>query len=763
MYWRLTLDHDLSLATTPGLIRSVHSSDFSQRAGTYADTWRDPVSRLLWLRPNWLDGDYTSNMRGLAEFRVQSASMWREVTRSPQDTDLFSLVHPVGWAYTDAELADVTTDLPTVDAAGEDTMYWALQSSGWQLDADEGFVIYYHNLTDELMRRSNWFGVQWGRLFLHFSGGGAWRLYEWDLDTALTDAPTLMHSGTLCGPGEQMARTGFIAITPIPGMGITLHFPQVLVSGAPQTGSAETAVGHGILIPYPSHAVEHLSGWPRIADAGPLTIALNPYTANVLGVQQTRYPASGTFDDGMMDTMTLYTEAPSQVTATLMPRVADVYSDVTGSMRGPSGAWVTGTDRQGQVRLTLTTSNTIYTPFVLGYTVEWPAAFTTRTTTPVQVVAIESLEWSQDARLRNEGEATLYLRETDAQTIAQRGDTTCLLEYSTDNATWTTAFGGFATDWHVEAEIDNRGLLYRARCTLRDLTHRMEETHVNLATAFDWMTVADAVDNILKASSMTAVLAQEPELDLVTVPGSPTGTQWRYAPNIGDSGLEALDAVLMHARQQGKEWILRYDYDADGWVTEARAHSTIVGALDLVPTLAERDPDNAALHYETCTFRPEPPEANVIQIAGVTDPDSGGVRYVSPPCVNHDSIDDDTSADYLGRAVLLLGTLGEAPTQREVNLMARRVYDAVAHTRVQATVTMTDWHESVVPNAYCTVYRNGGNVMLLAWIKRRTIRVSPAGPSLYWPGAGDPPTKCPANYEQVTLELDTIWETGLDD
>ena len=764
MYWRLTLDSALSLATTPGLIRSVHASDFSQRVGTYSDTWRDPVSRLLMLKPNWLERGFHTNLRGYGSWRVQTAGMWQEVKRAPEETGLFSLVQPVGWAYTDVELSDITTSLPTVnaDAGDGDTIYWALQSSGWSLAADEGFVVYYHNLTDELVRRQNWFALQWGRLLLHFGGDGAWRLYDWDLDTALTSAPTLRHSGSLCGPGEQMARTGFIAITPIPGMGIALHYPQVLAAGTQKTGSAEAAVGHGVLIPYPACNANSSPGSPVIAEASALTVALNPYTANVLGVQQTRYAASGTVDDGWFDTQTLYTVAPSGVTATLMPRTSDAYSSVVGSVRGPSGAWVTGTDRQGRVRLTLATTNTVYTPFVLGYTVEWPAAYTTRTATPVEVVAIESLEWTQDARLRNEGAAELYLREADAQTIAQRGDATFTLEYSADSSTWATAFAGFARDWQIEMGLDRRGLLYRARCSLHDLTYRMEETHVNLQTAFDWMTVADAVDNILKASSMPAVLTQSAELDLITVPGSPTGTAWRYAPNVGDTGLEALDAILGHARAQQVEWILRYDYTSDGWVTEKRARSTTVGALELHPYLADRDPDASVFAYETLTLTPEPPEANVIQIAGVTDPDTGGERPISPPLTNSDSITNDTSADYLGRAVLLIGTLGEAPTQREVNLMARRVYDAVAHNRVRATATLTDWHTAIVPNVYVTIYRQSSTVLAYMWVTRRTIRVTGDASSLYWPGGGADPEVCPNYHEQVTLELDTIWETDLD-
>lgn len=764
MYWRFTLDPDLSLATEPGLLRSVHSSDFSQRAGVYANTWRDPVSRLLWLTPSWLTPGYHASMRTLKDFSVQTAGMWQEVTRSPDETGMFTLVHPVGWAYTDVELTSISTNLTTVNASGEDTLYWAL-TSNWMLAADEGFVVYYHNLTDELLRRANWFALQWGRLFLHIGGGGEYRLYSWDEDTPLTDAPTLRHSGSLCGPGEQMARTGFIAVTPIPGLGITLHFPQVLQAAQQQQGSAEAAVGHGLLIPFPAANTNRNPDeeGPIIGHAGPLTIALNPYTANVLGIQQTRYPTSGTFTDGWFDTGHTYAGAPVGVTATEMPKeTTNGLVSVAGALRGPSGAWVTGTDRQGRAQLTLATTNAAYTPFVLGYTVEWAPSYTARGTTPYVVPNVQSIEWSQDALLRNEGEAELIIEGATARAIVERGDATFTLEYSTDDSTYVVAFAGFARDWQLEPQIDASGLWYRARCSLKDLLWKLDEAHVNLQTAFDWRTIANCVDTILRCAGYPTVATPSEELETIYVPGSPTGKSWRYAPNLGDGGLDALDAVLNHAKQQHHEWVLRYDHDLGAWVTEKRAYSTTTGALTLSPYIADRDPDNSVFHYLGLSMRPEPPEANVIQIVGVSDPDSGAQRYISPPCVNQDSIDDETSADFLGRAVLLLGTLGEAPTQREVNLMARRVYDAVAHRRLQATVTMQDWHTAIVPNVYVTLERDGGNAIASLWLKRRTIRITGDTHSLHWPGAGAAAEVIHNYAEAVTLELDSVWESEID-
>lgn len=752
MQWRLRLDTAITMATTPGLIRSVHSSDFSQREGVHDGTWRDPVSRLLWLRPNWLDRGYYSNLRGLSSFRVQTSAVWRPITRSPDGADLMALVHPYGWSVSDIALSGISTYLPTIDAspsAGDD-LKWALQSSGWQLAADEGFVIYYHDLTDELVRRNNWMAIQWGRLLLHMSGSGEVRLYHWDADTPMTDAPTLEYRGNLCGPGQQMARTGYLAVTPIPGMGIALHYPQVQLAAPQQQGSVEAAVGHGLLLPFPAENAPGTSGWPVIAEAGPLTIALNPYVPHVIGVQQTRYPSSGLYTDGWFDTAVVYEDMPTAVTPTLMPRWSDTTSSVTGALLGSLGTWAPGIDRMARVRLQLTTGDTKYTPFVLGYTVEWPPRYTMRGTTELEPDYIERIEWSTDARLRSEGTAELYLRAEDARTVAERGDCTFELEYSDDGSTWTTALAGWARHWQIEASMDNAGVLYRARCTLKDYSYRMEEVHVNLQTAFDWMSVADAVDNVLKASSMPPVIAQSAELQNIIVPGSPTGSSWRYAPNLGDSGKDALDAVLLHARAQNTEWILRYDYDQDGWVTEKRNASTTTDAIELVTTKEEEDRLNGIYCYETLRLEVEPPEANVVQVFGLSDPDSGGVRYVSPPCTNLDSISDASSADYLGRVVLLLGTVAEAPSRQVVNLMARRLYDAVAHRRQKATVTLTDWDEGLKPNCYATL--NIGSSALELWVKRVTVTIDGAGPSV---GA----TVHEGYHERVTLELDSVWET----
>jgi hypothetical protein len=761
MYWRLTLDTQMETPTEPGFIRSVHAADFSQREGVYTNTWRDPVTRLLWLKPSWLSGDYASNMRGYGAWSVKDAGMWQPVTRSPQETSLFSLVYPQGWAYTDVELTTVGTYLQTVDPDTEDTLYWAMVSREWSLAADEGFVVYYHNLTDELMRRANWFALQWGNLFLHISGAGEYRLYAWTADSAtMTGAPTLQHAGSICGPGQQMARTGFLAVTPVPGMGIALHYPQAMAQGQQQAGSSEVAVGHGVLVPYPGKW-DHAATGPVIAEASALTIALNPYTANVMAVQQTRYAASGTFVDGWFDPMTLYTAGPAAVTPTCMPYLSapNPGALVTGALLGPAGAYVAGTDRMGRVQLTLTTSNTTYTPFVVGHTVEWAPVRTARTTTPYVVPKVTAIEWSQDEQLRNEGSAEMLLEGVTAQAIAQRGDTTCLLEYSHDETTWVTAFDGIARDWELDTGVDASGTWYRAKCSLRDRFWRIEEAHVNLQSAFDWMTVANAVDTVLKASGWAAIVTQSPALANLFVPGSATGRTWRYAPNLGDSGIEALDTILLHTRTQQGEWILRYDYTTDGWVTEQRASSTVTGALTFTPYSDDRDPDADVFAYSQAMFRPEPPEANVIQIMGVTDPDSGAIRYCSPPMVNQDSLDDETSPDYLGRAVLLLGTLGEAPTSQEVLLMARRVYDAVAHRRIKATLQMADWHTTIVPNVYVTIERDGGETLAEMWIKRRTIRVQ-QGMGLTWPdGLGAALVE--GYVEEVTLELDTQWEREL--
>ncbi len=352
----------------------------------------------------------------------------------------------------------------------------------------------------------------------------------------------------------------------------------------------------------------------------------------------------------------------------------------------------------------------------------------------------------------------MLLEGATARAIAQRGDATYSLEYSEDDSTYTPLMAGWARDWQMDTVIDASGTSYRASCSLKDAFWRLEEAHVNLQSAFDWKTVADSVDTILKASGMLAVGTPSATLQDMIVPGSPTGRAWRYAPNLGDSGVEALEAVLTHTRTQRGEWILRYDYATDNWVTEPRASSTVTGALTLTPYSDDRDPDNGVFCYTSAQWRPEPPEANVIQIAGVSDPDSAAIRYVSPPCENHGSITDAASADYLGRTIVLLGTLAEAPTQREVNLMARRLYDAVAHRRVRGTLMLTDWHASLTPNVYCTVERDDDETLALVWIKRVTVRIT-QGQGLVF--AGGAPTVSPGYLEQVTLEVDTQWEREL--
>lgn len=756
MKWALTLDPPLSLSYRPALIRSVHASDFAVYDAVVTDTWRDPVTRLLMLRPTWLSPSYGAGMVPRTSMRVQDTNMWADVYRGAYPAAMFALLHPDGWSVSDIALADVATYLPVAGSDPSDTLVWALQSSGWWLSADEGFVVYYHALADEFDRAANWIALQWGRLCLRIGAGGAYELYDWGPDDDMTAEPTLRSAGEIAGPGEQLSRSGFLAITPVPGLGIALHYPQVPAEAAQMPGSVDVGVPHGVAIPYMSNGQ---AGGPVIAEAGPLTIAVNPAMPVVLGIQRTRYPSSGTFRDGWFDTVQVYSEPPETPVVTLAPRASDVYSSVTAEILGPSGAWVPGTDHRGRVELTLATTSTTYTPFVIGYTVEFPATVVTRDTEAVSV-DVSELEWTRDAEMRDEGVATIRTRDADVQTIAQRGDATARLQYSYDGVTYYTVLEGFASDWQLQAGVDGKGLEYHARFRLEDYRKRMREVAVNLATAFDWMTVAGAVDNILKASGLPPVATRSPELEEIVIPGSPTGSQWRYAPSPGDTGEDALRAILLHARRQNEEWILRYDYDSGEWATERRNRNPLQDPIAFVPSRDEADPANGVFAMDKLELRTIPPEANILMAVGATRPDNRSRAIAGPPLVNYASLDDPGDADYLGRAVLAIGVVSEAPTQAEVNLLARRMYDAAAHRRVLATVTLTDWDPRIKPNAYVTVYRNDSEPLLVGWVKRVTVRVTPGGSSRNWLSGTEVRTE--GTFETVTVEVDTRWETDLE-
>lgn len=742
MQWRLRFDVPISLASEPGLFRALHSADYAPLSDSHAGTWRDPVSRLVMLRPNWLDRDYYSGLQPLSSWFHKTAG-WRALKRSRDQAAFMGTVKAASWTPADVDLG-LPIGLP-VDAANpgaEDTLVWAL-ASGFVLSADEAFVIHYHTATDEHARKNNWIAVQWWDCLVHLSMQGRARVYQYADPSALNAEPALAGEFEFAQPGELNNSAGYIVLQPIPSLGLAVYHSGAAPQQPMRPANARAATFRGELVPWPGR----LDGWWSMFSESPVRIAVNPYMPVVLAFQRVRFTPSGTFTDAPFDPHFSPQTTPFEVVPVPLNTASQ---SITASLMNAQGtaAWTPGVDRQGRVRMTLA-GDSIHTPFAYGYYVNWTPVFQTRGTTPYQP-RVMRLEWSYDCLGRFDGQAECLMEGAQGRAIAERGDATFVVENSTDGAVWTPVFGGFARDWQLDAAYDITGYYYRARCALRDMHHRLGEVHQNLQTAFDGLKVGSAISLALQGGGFPPLAAIPERAQEIEVPRPIAGQAWRYAPQLGDSGEDIIRALLALLRRQGEEWRLVFDWASFTWVLEQRDHDeTGATRWSLVPRSASENLAAMKVRYTALDGRVEPPEANIIVAVGASEDHTHGARIASPPLYNQDSIAAAASPDYLGRAVLLLAAVAERATQGEVNLAARRIYDAAAHRRTQWRVAVPVY-AAISPDQPVRIHgapaegQPDGAVVADGWVKRMTVTVEGGGVGGF--------------LEKVEYEVDTMWE-----
>lgn len=737
--WRIRFDEPISLATEPGYIRSMHSSDFAATEAAYSGTWRDPVTRLVQLAPNWLTRDYSAGMQALTTWQRKPAC-WQAIVRGPQAADWMTTMQASGWAAADIDLGLPIGRVIELDSTPDyDTLTWALQSSGWALGADEAFCLHTQVLADEQARQANWLAVQWADLYVHLSLSGWCRVYRYADRSDLASVPVLVDEFEFASPGEIAHSHGYFAFHPVPGFGLALHFSAQTPERPVTTSNARSGVERG-------HLLQVQSRWTgahwTLCDASPVRIAVNPYLQMALGFQRVRYPASGTYTDGAFAPLCTPTTVPDSVT----PHVAYTAAQtITCELRnaGDTGAW-TITDRQARVRATLTAADRSVTPYLAGYEVDWQPAYATRATTPYTPSKVFGLEWTRSETGRIEGRCECLMAGAGVL-IAERGDATFVVEYSDNGSTWVTEWGGFASEPSLESVIDGMdGFHYRAGWTLSDMWQRLGETHVAMEAAFDGRLLGDAINLVLRGGGFAPISPLPAALQSLVIPRPSDARGWRYSPQAGDDGTKALEALLLLARSQHVEWRVQYDWATAAWTAVQRARDTS-GATRWILSPLRDDADHTGLvaSYDRYTPRSQPPEGNIVIAQGLSRDDSYGLRFVAQPLYNQESLTDPTSLDYLGRAVIVRGTLAEAPTQDEVNRFARRLYDAMAHGRVTATVASPE-HVPILPDAPVQVQDADGVAVFDGWCKRVTVRVEPGG------------------LASTEMQIDTTWEGDLD-
>lgn len=738
--FRVKLDVPYLFATEPGYTRAVHCIDFRPEKDSFVNTFRDPVTGLVFLRPKSLEREWHTDLQPLGNFTVGNAAFWKAVKRSVDAADLFTNVLPTGLPETLIELLlDIAIIALNADTLKKDDMKWVLQSL-FRLEVDESFALYYYSLTDETTRKNNWFYLQWDDIGLHFSQHGTVQVYRYNRAN-LNQAPALVESFTIAEPQELLQRPGYFIFIPVPLWGLLIYHSLVPPKMSEVPSDVLAGVKRGHLVVWPSR--RDTNGNYRVFEASPLRIGLNPYQRNLLGIQLLRFAPSGSYTDSVFDPGYKPSTAPIDLSPILIPNGRGSVT-ITARNKDNTADYVAGTDRQGRIRATLTTNDQRYTPFLAGYYFRYAPQFTQRNTNAFEPTTVLRLEYTQDEWGRFEGSLDCEMAGSQ-MVVAERGDTTFQIERRANSQeSWQVVDGGFAKVEEMEF-IKAPSSRYRVRWSLHGLFERFKEIHQYLDTAFDGVKVGDAINVVLQAAGFSPIPPNEmpPQAQRVTLPVSEGN--WKFAPRAGDSGDEILRSLLMFLKREKEEWRLRYDWQNQKWVLERKPRDTMVWTLS--PFSTDAKANESKWYYSELHIQPDSPEANYILLEGNTKPDSSGKRLIAS-AVNRPSLTDPNSVDYLGRLVSLKVEAPSLTTQEDVNLWLRRVYDAVAHRRVKATIVTPKVQPAIVPLQQVRIWDSSRVVRFTGWVKQISVVWEQDYPQ--------------ARGERMVLHVDSIWDGELD-
>lgn len=808
--FRLTLDEPYDFAKEPGFHRSIHCHDFREDALSLVEnTWRCPVTGLVFLRPSWLNEDYNAHFEPLASWTAQT-ELWEtakrsldEISSSVSSAGLLSSAVPDLNSPIDWQVTTTAAVLSLASLAESDELQWALESS-FTLGEDEGFVLHANKLTDSMRRHKNWLAIGWDNLQVHIRPSGQVAIYRWADRGDKSDTATLelIEEVFLSSPGEMADKDTYFLFLPIPSRGLLIyssHTPQRMAS---KISSARAGAVKGALIEIPSEDRPDSEGDFRLTRASKIAIALTktPRAAHVLGFHRLRFPLAGTYLDATFSFPYTPLVAPSVVNAVPLPTGR---GSLTGTLVNTDNTalWAAG-ERQARIKAVFANAGGgVYTPFLLATDVVFPRVMTTRDTTPLRLTntggtwspgtvdeaatldLLQSLEFSEDDTGRIEGKASVYGKSDHLKAILQRGDATWKLEFlaDADEATeWATISGGIAR-WEEGVSVEpydsgtdsavgfgrgtRRRMAYKATLQLSDMWSRFGEIHATQQGALDGLTIGQAINRVLQTSGFAALGGTiPPEMDSITLPQVPKGENWRHGIQEGDEGGSILRQLLLYPRKQLTQFRMLYDWDAAEWTCEKLSKLTGVDAIYWWFTPDQReawgldnpdgapDPEFRIEYLSGFTFRPRPPEANVVRPFGIEKPGADGKRVPGQPLQNKASLEDTESRDYLGRAIVATPVLAPLSDELTVSRFGRMVYEQIAHRRIGISIPASGYEPLLHPGTLCDVrsFNEAGELATLFqgwWLRRKTTTVD-------YVGQGDIP--------QTIYVLDEMWDMPLD-
>lgn len=760
----------MSFAVEPGFYKAAHCRDFSVTPKHSSKVIVEQATNLLTLRPSFEFRLNNNNMVPLADFNYVSP-WWRETKRGPDNHRGMANLVAFGATPTDIALPAITRAIITIDEnlGLTDTLKWALQTR-FMIEPDESFGIHYYGITDEHVRKSNWFAVAWDNIALHFSHTGWCSVFEYDRGN-YGATPSFKHAFQFGKAGETLGRHGMFWFLPVPGVGLVVqHLARMKAFNLVQRrgGMPWYTTGDAAVVPWTTQVLPS-SVW-SLFNASSVILAVNPYQKHELFIERVTFDSSGHFVDGIHETPEKRTALPSRREPLILPTWQGNWTgpspNAVVSLRNAKDTadWQTSDGRQFRVKVALSTTNPKYTPFVAGYGITWEPVFANRNTTEITVSKLLELDFVRDERWRFDGHATVRMETAAEKAIAERGDATFKLEWSSDGVSgWSVYEGGYAVEMDFTPHIDGKGQHYVTTMALKSLSHRFTETHVHLETSLEANYIKDAITATLKANGFQGLTGSIPtEIANDQLPPWEVLSHLKIGPRQGDSTERFLDFLLLLARKQYLEFLIRYDWGTASWVVEKKSRFTAAPNIwHAVPFTdsAARSPHSPNLHAglsnrhvgygEGTTIKPQPPECNLLGVEGMTNPEGGGHRILAP-IVNNDSLTNTASPDYLGRPRYVKVEAPAQATQGEVNKLARRLEPIVMHRRLRGAIVLPPHknnHNKAIfmgPNLLVKHYRHDGSVLADLWVKKFGVKIDVGGALGF--------------TETVTLHVDSVWE-----
>ena len=704
--WKLELDIPYNFQIKPPFEKAQHALDFSPQVSN--GVYIDKRAGLAMLMPSTFTPQWRDNLVPVGSINRQ-ANFWTQAARASKSilTPAFlAKSNPANQSPTQIELLILAA---IVSLSGN--LKWVMESS-ISLDPDEAFTFYIQSADDEYDREDDYFYLQWDRYGLHVDTRGTARFYRYGQD--LQQQPKLLQQWSFTQGGSVVREAAAFTLIPCPPAGYLVIYSVSQPAGAlSSAGSAGRTIVSSQFAPLMEYATKTQDFWTLTA-ASPLRIGVNIRYDPIVAIERVRFPTQGAMTDKPF--------AVGYVGNSVSHTPLILYSrqqSVQASLKTADGTNAWNGQPDAAMSLTLSTTDARYTPFVFGYFVRIEPEYALRNTTPVEV-RLQDLEYTITDTGRDEGTCEVFADAgTNAAAALQRGDTTYRLSFW-NGTQWTTIGEGYASTVEIEdVKYGYRSRAFRAKLELRGWWTRLAEVFLHSETAFDGITIPAAIGKLMESAGYPPIPAGDypsvlQDLRLPSAGEGATGAGWRYAPRVGQNGLEILRSIMLLVNTLTTEYRIRYDFALGRFRFEEKPMPTL--PLLLTPHTA-----TGTIPYSELKWQPLPPEANILYVEGATRPDSEGER-IATVLVNNTSLTNPNSLDYLGRVRLVRITADALQSEQEIDNFAELVYPHICRWSLSGTLKIPRFIPELLSlPQLLQVQDNAGNTLFTVYARTLTV------------------------------------------